>query len=240
LEFFEPIGPWIDGDEVKREPMESAHRGEFLNIPIMIGTLSEETRIYVYWVCRKKMSRDTFFAVLFLTNPLKVHEVMSKYSSMDTTDFRDVLVELSTDFIFTCTARNVTRSLQKLGHTAGMYTYIYNHALSFQGWKNFSFCQGHVCHGSELPFLFHTPHLAGFNMTSEEEKLSSELIHYWTNFAYTSNPNEGPHAVDINWPAYHSNQIQEWYMHFQTPNNEVLTQYRKGYCQFWNNIGYFV
>jgi len=44
-------------------------------------------------------------------------------------------------------------------------------------------------HGSVLPFLF--PGLFGVSLTPEQQKLSASIIHYWTTFAATGDPN-GP------------------------------------------------
>jgi hypothetical protein len=35
------------------------------------------------------------------------------------------------------------------------FMYRFNHSWSFNGWgPRYPFCEGHVCHGSELPFVF--------------------------------------------------------------------------------------
>ena len=46
-------------------------------------------------------------------------------------------------------------------------------------------------HGVELPFVFHTATLAGFNYSQSELELTNHMVLYWTNFAHHSNPN-GP------------------------------------------------
>ncbi|XP_045194483.2 cAMP-regulated D2 protein-like [Mercenaria mercenaria] len=112
LELFEPIGPWIDGDEVKMEPIDSAHKGQFQNIPILMGTLSEETRIFVYEAWKKPLRLQTYLGIVLLADPKKSLQILDKYPPNKSTDCRDTLQELATDLIFTCTARNVTQSLQ--------------------------------------------------------------------------------------------------------------------------------
>ena len=46
-------------------------------------------------------------------------------------------------------------------------------------------------HGVELPFVFHTATLAGFNYSQSELELTNHMVLYWTNFAHHGNPN-GP------------------------------------------------
>jgi carboxylesterase type B len=238
LELFEPIGPGVDGDEVKMEPVNAAQSGKFENIPLLIGTVSEETRIFVYEAFKKTMGLETYLGLLILADPMKALKLLDKYPPVKSSDCRDTLQNLSTDLIFTCTARNVSRSLQTFGHSS-IHLYIFNHPFSAKGaWYNFTFCEGHDCHGVELPFVFHTAHLGGFHLSPEEERLSTELISYWSNFAYTSNPNTGPHPVYLNWPNYYIKQTT--IMHFKTPESELLDEYRKNFCDFWDDVGYFI
>ena len=44
-------------------------------------------------------------------------------------------------------------------------------------------------HGSDLPFVFQTAHINGFNYTSDEMALSDSIIRYFTNFVKYGNPN---------------------------------------------------
>ena len=83
--------------------------------------------------------------------------------------------------------------------------YVYSHAFSFiEAWGHLTFCAEHFCHRSDLPLLFQTANLYNFTMTSDELKLSDNLVGYWTNFPKNSNPNIGLPVTDI-WPTFQSN-----------------------------------
>lgn len=69
----------------------------------------------------------------------------------------------------------------------------------------------------ELAFLFHNAPLAGFNYTEAEEKLSQQMITYWTNFARYGDPNGAGGSLD--WPQYTSDTKSV--LRFLTPKNMV-------------------
>ena len=54
-------------------------------------------------------------------------------------------------------------------------------------------------HGAEVPFVFG---FASEINSSAEETLSTSIGCYWSNFAHTGDPNEGPCKQAAAWPAY--------------------------------------
>ena len=74
-------------------------------------------------------------------------------------------------------------------------------------------CSGH---GEDLAFLFHTAPLGGYKYTADEEKLSNQMITYWTNLAKYGDPNGGR---DSSWPQY-TYQTKS-VLRFLTPDNKV-------------------
>lgn len=96
-------------------------------------------------------------------------------------------------------------------------------------------------HGVELPFVFHTAALGGFNFTKDEQLLSDNMVRYWTTFAHHGDPN-GPAAVGpgrrgrgsylqrskgnggslLSWPQYDGSD-QAKCMRFKTPESGVST-----------------
>ncbi|XP_052803873.1 cAMP-regulated D2 protein-like [Mya arenaria] len=233
LDFFEPLGPFVDGDVVPFEIITAIYGNKLRQVPTMIGTLSEEARIFVYEAWGKPLTLPEYIAVLFATYPSHLGEMLQQYPPSADGDNRDILTSLGTDFIFTCATRNMSRNFLKHGQT--VHRYVFNHAFSFPGWGKFSYCEGHVCHGEEIAYVFHSADRSGFDFSADEERLSDELIAYWTNFAYTSDPNSGPHKINISWPTYDSNSTM---LQFQTPKSASIQNYLKNKCDFWDSIGY--
>ncbi|XP_062600545.1 cAMP-regulated D2 protein-like [Saccostrea cucullata] len=235
LEFFEPWVPYVDGVIIPSQPLEAFRKGLVINKPLMMGTVSEETRIFIYEAYNKSLPALEYSLALSLTFPKKALDVLQMYPPTVEPDQRDGLQIPATDFIFTCCTRNFTRNVLK--QNGGLvWTYVYDHAFSFPGWGKFTFCEGHVCHGSEIPFVFQSSKLGNFTITPDEVKLSNSLIAYWSNFAKTGNPNRGA-PVTLQWPIYEPSSL--WpQMYFATPSNSVKSSYRKEFCDFWDSLGY--
>lgn len=233
LEFFEPLGPFVDGTVVPYEPIYAIQSNKLRKVPVMIGTTTEEARIFVYEAWGKPLPLAEYIGILFATYPSHVDEILGMYPYEQSHDTRDNLTKLGTDFIFTCASRNMSQHFYK--NAQSVFRYEFSQSFSFNGWGNFSYCEGHVCHGEEIAYVFHSADQSGFNFNAAEEDLSIQMIYYWTNFAYTSNPNEGPHAVKLQWPQYNNSSKL---MNFKTPTNEIIENYLVQYCDFWDKIGY--
>ncbi|XP_055955260.1 crystal protein [Patella vulgata] len=242
LEAFEPWGPVVDGILVDKQPLVNLANGEFSKKPIMLGTTSEETRIYIYSAWGSRVDNLKYFEVVIGTYPRQSLKILYEYPPDQPTDERDDLSKLSTDLVFVCSTRNATRSLIKHGN-ANTWLYIWDHAFSFPGWGNITFCEGHVCHGSEIPYVFQTASLAGFKYTPDEIVLSDLIIQYWTNFAKTGDPNKGMDDDKYYvqnapvWPVY-TKTAKYPILHFQTPASSVENDYQQRLCDFWDTIGY--
>lgn len=235
LEFFEPWVPYVDGVVVPSQPLDAFRKGIVMNKPLLMGSLTEETRVFIYEAYNQSLSALEYSLALTLTFPKKPLDVLQTYPPTVAPDQRDGLQIPATDFIFTCSTRNFTRNVLKQ-NGGRVWTYVYDHAFSFPGWGRFSFCEGHVCHGSEIPFVFQSAKIGNFTMTPDELKLSNSLITYWSNFAKTGDPNRGA-PVTLQWPAFKSDSL--WpQMFFATPKNSVKSSYRKEFCDFWDSLGY--
>ncbi len=86
--------------------------------------------------------------------------------------------------------------------SSDVYEYLFNHSLSFDGWgPDYAFCDGHVCHGAELPFIFQSPSRMNMSFTSDEQVMADSMTLAWGNFAHSGNPNQ-PTPLDLAWASY--------------------------------------
>lgn len=233
-EYFEPIGPIVDGDEITVQPMVAAMIGSFRKIPVILGTVSEEGRFFVYSVWNRTLTKVEYESALAILHPTDFRKLEEEYHITNETDLRDELSQVVSDYLFTCATRNATQNIIKRNDNQ-TYLYVFDHATEARGgWGKDTFCEGHACHASELGYVFQN-RLVGMP-TAEEDQLSELMLMYWSNFAHTLNPNSGPRCPKLRWPVYRAREPV--LMYFQTPESDVLSQYRKPQCDFWDSFGF--
>jgi carboxylesterase type B len=234
-EYYEPIGPIIDGTDLTTQPLKAATEGKFRKIPMIIGTTTEEARLFVYGAWTRNLTRAEYEAALAIIHPPHFEDIEMFYKPKpDLADYRDDLCVVCTDFIFTCANRNATRNILANSDRA-VYQYVFDHATATHGgWGKDSFCEGHVCHAEELGYIFQNQRIG--KPTLEETQLAYSMLLYWTNFAYSLDPNIGRFSPVLTWPNYASNTSAT--MHFLTPKNMIFHDYRSTFCNFWDSVGY--
>ena len=185
------------------------------------------------------LSDVDYVGILTAVFNLKVLDVLKMYPDDHAPDTRDVLSILGTDYIFHCPTRWFARTIAAQQPGIPVYTYMFNHSWSFDGWgPNFPDCVGHVCHGAELPFVFDAAQ-PFYNFTAAEQALSYELADYWGNFVNSASPNT-PLAVAPVWTAY--NRSTDLTIDFETglskPATLQVAALQSDTCDFWDSLGY--
>ena len=224
LLFFEPWVPVIDNDIVRGQPLDLVQNTSFPLKQLIIGSLTEEAQFFIYEGWTKPVSPTTYAEVVFGAFLQKGLLVLERYPPISTTDNRPLLARIATEWVFACSIRQFARK-------AASYMYVFGYPLDFDGWGNETFCNGHVCHGAELPYLFES---AWVNFTDTGRRLSQSMASFWANFATSQDPNE-PLPVSIAWPRFTTGD--EKYLYFQNPL-QIEDAYLKTTCDFWDRIGY--
>jgi acetylcholinesterase/cholinesterase len=238
--------PWVpvidtSKDDVLGQPLALLASGQFHKMPVIIGSVWQDCLPFIYMGFKGYMSDLEYSVVLLAVFPQIFQEVMAKYPpSPIFGDKRPWLAVLGTDYIFDCPSRfavqNMANTLQGTGNH--VYLYNFNQSLSYDGWgPNYTFCQGKVCHGVELPYLFDSARGAGFHTTEDEETLSRYFGAYWTNFARTGDPNQGSQPNQaLYWPPYDS--VSRPSIEMAAPNAYILNNFRNEHCSWWDQKGY--
>ena len=221
---FEPWVPVIDNVIVKGQLTEIVRNVSFPLKPLLIGTLTEEAVLYIYGGWSQPITLSQYIELGIISFQEKMFEVLERYPPEGDEDQRPVVSRIATQWVFACSTRFYARQ------AGALYSYVFGYPLDFNGWESMTFCNNHVCHGTDLPYTFES---TWNNFTAAGRRISKSMATYWTNFAKTHNPNE-PAPVPVIWPQLTAN---ESYLYFQDPI-EVRKGYLKSECDFWDTMGY--
>jgi acetylcholinesterase/cholinesterase len=220
------------------QPLDAFTQGKFTPVPMMLGSVKEEGIQFVRQLFDKPIPKKDYALLLDLVfgfNNSAALTNMYPIPSNETADSRDVLSVIATHYTFFCGNRLAARAFSKRG--VPTFVYAYDHILSLDIWgANFSFCAGHVCHGSELPIIFDTAKEGGFQPTADEDILTRRWLHFTSLFAYgATNTMPGPDSSPA-WPLYSAASDQVY--RFDTPNVNVQSGRWSKFCDLWDTIGY--
>ncbi|XP_046567565.1 crystal protein-like [Haliotis rubra] len=226
---FEAWGPVIDGRNISGNLL-SILATTSIDKDIIIGTTSDEGLAYVYGAVPHRVPMFLFSFVLNMFIPNS-----SAISSLYTVrgDARPALSKVITDFMFSCPS---TLFADILSSSKNVWVYRFEQPLSIDAWGSATHCVNKTCHGVDLPFLYDTPRLVGYDVTSGDEKLSSTMIGYWTNFAKYGNPNIL--GILPEWPKYQGNiSTEQKVMVFKEPQ-VIVKEAKNKKCAAMNKQGY--
>ncbi len=213
------------------------------------------TRV-VYYYCAQAFFhprapfRPPLQIVSVLVGPVHFLELEKQYPlpSPPPVDYRDHIATIGTDGLFVCATRNATSSLvlaqQRGARKSPVFVYMYNHLMSFSKtyWgPAYSECYDAICHGADLPQVFHPDYPQyGTNYTADEDTLSWSMMAYWASLAANGTTGTGwAGTAPLDWPAYSLSDRQS--MAFDTPVNTIAAGYKAANCTFWDtHIGYYL
>jgi para-nitrobenzyl esterase len=232
------IAPNVDG-KVLPQPINGALRsGEFNRVPVIEGTTHDEFRLFAYTNIETVFGPlPSFFypiAVPLLLSTLGMNTdpsaVLAQYPiSAHSNSTLLGLSAIATDAIFACPAR---RTAQALSGYVPTYQYEFDDPNAPQLFvPPASFPYG-AYHGSEVQYLFNVPNQQNAPpLNADQQSLAAAMVHYWTTFAGTGNPN-GPGVPE--WPAYtvatHIHQSLE--PPTPKPESDFAADHK---CAFWDS-----
>lgn len=151
----------------------------------------------------------------------------------------EAYTRLGTDYIFVCTINEIVQAIGQ--HGGRVYTYVFMQQGVF---PPLGFCKTHVCHSSDLLYTWRQP--AFFPMNDQQNLLSDKWIGYYTNFATTGDPSQGPtESVTLEdsgihseislpyWPAYTHDQPLYQFLDTVVSTNRSA---RISYCDAWVSL----
>ncbi len=224
--------PVIDGEVITEQPITAISQRK-LNTPIVIGTNKNEGILFIE-ISKAAVGKKSFSALdyrLMLDFMIRDHalrkKIYEKYPNVDG-DNTKVISKVITDYLFICPSQYTAKH-----SSPSTWSYAFEHVSSFNNWPKTPACASVVCHGDELPYIFHTTSARGYEFTSEEAKLSDLMIDYWTSFAKDLNPE----SDIVKWPPFGKDSLN---LVFLTPVDQMKTESEivEANCPLWDEIGY--
>ncbi|CAF1543100.1 unnamed protein product, partial [Adineta steineri] len=216
-----------------------------ITIPIIWGTDKDEGTLFIDDFVNKSVSlnyAETTLIVGFLWHPQNVGKISELYNINNPlqADYHDTLAQILGDYAFTCPMRSMSRSLTLAGNT-NIYLYVFDYIIQavqlLYGSSHWApDCYTHVCHKSEMPFVFNAPNVSTIQFTDEEEIFAQSIGCRWTNFGKTGNPNSLS-CTSPTWNTFSINTNTSLNLTLDTTG--YVNNYRGNpFCDFWDNLGY--
>ncbi len=213
-------GPVVDGRTIPMEPLESIRAGKSHEVPIMIGTTSNEFGNLIDEFVgaaedEKELSK-------FLDARLGNRDGReSAYPPGEYKTLRDELIAVMSDQNYVCPSEELAGSLA-MTQSQPVFRYVFSHAV-----RHGSLARLGAAHGLDLRMIFHnlTPRVA--ELDTDEELLSSVMIRSVAAFAGSGSPAQG---VAMRWTAYTVENRS--LLRFDTPISESHDE-RARQCRYW-------
>ncbi|XP_071816938.1 crystal protein-like isoform X2 [Apostichopus japonicus] len=256
LQIFEPwspaVGPYT---ELPEEVMIVNQQGAAQKKPTMLGTVREEGWLYIWAIFRNNLGNLPYRLFMKAVLPPYYRELINLYPADNTpgADQRNILSDTCTDFIFYCPSVNISLAMSDQGYD-NFYFYVFDSIWSFEEeWTDkYPMCWEHVCHGGDLPYVFRSGPLGNVSYSDGETVMMNHMTGYISNFLHTGDPNK-PGTPELAerisklegkrpyWPKMREKPGSYYTMYYdeECGGNSVLTNYRKKYCDFFNEVGYY-
>lgn len=167
------------------DPAEAFRNGRFAKIPVMTGTTRDEGRLFAALLPDQPITEARYQQLLREAFGDKAPLVAAKYPSAAHGSPGNAFADVMTDRVWACSEVEAQRHLAERTRTFA-YEFADRAAPPL-----FPFPPGidpGASHGSELSYL---SDLVGIpaELNPAQQKLSAQMIQYWTRFARTGNPN---------------------------------------------------
>jgi para-nitrobenzyl esterase len=226
-----PWSPTIDGTFITQTPSTAFQSGNFYKVPVMLGTVSNETLGFLPVVFGQGpggvLAGAAFYQVglntLFGQN--LANQVRSLYPNT-VTNSEDAVGRVLSDFGFIC---SVLQAADWLSRYVPTFVYQFSQPLSCDPNNYHSpICHNRVCHSADVDFIFHTISLdrrGNCQWSPQETNLSWQMMHHWTNF--TSSPNNFNMI-----PQWTGNNVYQFEIPIRISDNLAA----RSQCSFWADV----
>lgn len=129
LHIFQTFYPWtpiMNGVEFSENPLDAFQQGKFVNMPLMMGSVSNEALLFIYEALNNSVNDiDYMIGIEYIFGLTDGSKVLAKYPPY-AGDKRPQLGELGTIYIFICPLRNISVNISPTTSNP-VYLYHFDH-----------------------------------------------------------------------------------------------------------------
>jgi acetylcholinesterase/cholinesterase len=226
--------PALDGTLITEQPVTAAAKG--FELPTMIGTNRNEGTLFIYPLLEGlhlvPLSSDAYAALVGkFFGASDVSPILAAYPP-NAQDNAPVVSQLVSDYLFFCSSRALAA-----GGSGPLYAYFFSQLTNFNLWDLYPplvpQCNDQVCHGDELPYVFHSATDILQSFTPGEDALSQAIADYWGAFSRSRHDPNPPGERRPPWPAFAASRS---YQVLDTPISSAVDP--PHHCDLWDEVGY--
>lgn len=209
ITFGETFKPCIDGDVLTEDFLDSIETGDFLKVPLMLGTVRDEAAFFIDSFNEFFHLEDFLLFILSAYfNREQIQKIMTNeyytknLNSSDVESSKNFLSTVFTDAIWVCPTNLVAAKMSKY---VSLYYYYYNYPYLWAHPPT-SYCYQRICHADDLPAFLGSIAVQGIealydsNGTVAEPDLTFTkiILSRLGSFLRTHNPNPDPDKLCYN------------------------------------------
>ncbi len=217
------FGPNIDGYVLNEDPLVAAAAGRDNQVPVLLGTTSDELSTWPASFAPQLITSDTAYAGVIASTfgAEDARRIVARYPLGRYPSAYQALVALWGDALFVCPANRLARALARSTH---VYRFVYAHVFEHSLLTALG-----AAHGFDLGLVFRNlpPELT---LDPSERALADAMLYAWSRFAATGDPNGGATV----WPVYEpTNQLYLEFDKVPVARGGV----RREECALWDTVG---
>jgi len=235
--FYSHFIPCIDQVQLRANPARLFSRGDLNPVAsILIGDNAHEGNFFLFFLnlalfnsTAPVLTRVEYERIAAVMVPAQwLPTVLPWYDGLvSQAGYYQAMSQLQGDLWINCGSSIISNGAVAAGNTVWRYLFnqtTVNSPLRFLG----------ITHLAEVPYVFHDPGLLGMNVTftPQENEVSVQMVHYWSQFGRTGDPNTGGQNA-FHWPRYKRNEQMTLVLQY---NYTTVNRWNDYFCNKWKSF----